>query len=119
MSDTPPASAKSVSTGSVILGLLFCVLWIVAHIVWATMSLMGSVMANDSGAASSDQHMSLIGGMLGGQFLAGAAGIPGGLAFFWRSARKWLWISFAILFIAGATWQILAFLSFFSAASSH
>ena len=76
-------------------------------------------MANDSGAASSDQHMSLIGGILGGQFLAGAAGIPGGLAFFWRSARKWLWISFAILFIAGAIWQILAFLSFFRAASSH
>lgn len=103
----------------IIIGILFMVVWIAAHVVWAAMSMMGSLMANDSGAASEDQHMALIGGMLGGQVLAGAAGLPGGLAFFWRKPRKWLIIAFALLFISGALWQFLAFQSFFSAAVSH
>jgi hypothetical protein len=118
MSDASAPAART-SIAMVILGLLFSVLWIVAHIAWATMAMMGSLMANDSGAASSDQHMALIGGMLGGQITAGAAGIPGGLAFFWSGKRKWMWILFAALFITGAAWQWFDFQSFFAAASSH
>jgi hypothetical protein len=101
------------------LGIGFAVLWIAGHIVWGAMAMMGSLMANDSGGASSDQHMALIGGMLGGQITSGAAGIPGGLAFFWSGKRKWLWILFAVLFIAGAAWQWFAFQSFFTASASH
>jgi hypothetical protein len=82
------------------------------------MSLMGTLMANDAGGASSDQHMAFVGGMLGGQILAGAAGIPGGLAFFWRSLRKWLWITFATLVVGGAVWQVVAIQSFITAAST-
>ena len=114
----PPAAAKT-SVAMIILGILFTVVWIAGHFVWAAMAMMGSLMANDSGAASSDQHMALIGGVLGGQVLAGAAGISGGLAFFWRKPRKWLIITFALLFIGGAVWQYMAFQSFFTTAAAH
>jgi hypothetical protein len=50
--------------------------------------------------------------------MAGGAGVPGGLAFFWRSLRKWLWILFAALFVSGAVWQVVAFQFFITAASS-
>ena len=113
-----PAVAKGVSGWRVVLGVLFMGVWIVGHVIWATMALMGTAMANDSGAASSEAHVSLIGGVLGGQVVAGLAGIPGGLAFFWRRARKGLWVLFGVLFVSGAVWQILAFQSFVSAAST-
>jgi hypothetical protein len=117
MSESPPA--KGVSALSIVLGLLFAGLWLCAHVFWGSMALMGTLMANDVGAASSDQHMAMVGGVLGGIVMAGAAGIPGGLAFVWRGARKWLWISFALLFIGGVVWQVLAFQSFIAAAASH
>jgi hypothetical protein len=90
-----------------------------AHIAWAYLSFVASLMANDSGKASAAEHLSLIVGMLGGQVLAGAAGIPAGLAFFWRGRRKWLLWLFAILFVTGALGQVWAFNAFFSSASSH
>jgi len=116
MSDSP--TSNGVRTALVLCGLLFAGLWVAGHIVWASMSLMGTLMANDAGGASSDQHMAFMGGILGGQIMAVAAGIPGGLAFFWRSLRKWLWILFAALFVGGAVWQVVAFQSFTTAASS-
>ena len=99
----------------IILGVVFILLWVAGHIAWAALSFVGSVMANDSGAATSDQHMTLIFGMLAGQVLAGGAGIPGGLAFFIRSKRKLLVWVFAALFVIGALIQIWAFQSFFAA----
>ena len=99
-------------------GGLFTMLWIGAHIAWASMSTVANLMANDSGKASIFQHLTLIFGMFGGQFVAGLAGIPGGLAFFWSSARKPLLILFAILFAAGILLQVFAFRSFFFEASS-
>jgi hypothetical protein len=112
---TPTTSpSKGVRILLIFLGLLFIASWIAAHVVWASMSLMGSLMANDSGGATTNQHMGLIFGMLGGQLVAAAAGIPGGLAFFWRSQRKRLLMTFAALFVLGALWQVIAFFSFFS-----
>ena len=96
-SSSPPSS-KGASTALVILGVLFAILWIIAHVAWAGLSFMADVMANDSGRADPNKHMSLIFGMLGGQILAGAAGIPAGLAFFWRGRRKLLLWMFAFLF---------------------
>ncbi|MCM2257691.1 MAG: hypothetical protein NDJ94_18815 [Vicinamibacteria bacterium] len=101
----------------VVAGITFMVVWIAAHAVWASLSFMASVMANDSGAASAGAHMLLIFGMLGGQVLAAAAGIPAGLAFFWRDKRRTLLIAFAILFVAGAVAQIVSFSGFFTNAS--
>ncbi|MDZ4401356.1 hypothetical protein [Prosthecobacter sp.] len=116
MSEEPSAIAvkTGVSVAWVICGVLFIVLWIIAHVAWGMMSLMANVMANDSGAASGDTHMTLIVGMLGGQILAGGAGIPAGLAFFWRGRRKLLLWLFAALFASGALIQAGVFWSFFS-----
>lgn len=121
MNDTTPPRAASRATTVllVVAGLLLIVVWISAHIAWATMSMVANLMANDSGAASGGKHISLILGMLAGQVLAGAAGIPAGLACFWRGRRKLLLWSFAILFVIGALCQAWAFNSFFSSASSR
>lgn len=98
-------------------GIVFMVGWIGLHGVWAALSGMASLMANDSGAASNGAHMTLILGMLAGQVVAGAAGIPGGLVFFWRGKRWWMLGSFVVLFGVGAVTQWAAFHAFFAAAS--
>jgi hypothetical protein len=106
-------SGKSVSIGMIFLGLIFMAFWLAGAFVLGTMKLMASVMANDSGAASADAHMTLIGGMMIGQILTGLAGIPAGLAFFWRSWRKRLLWTFGALLIVGLAIQTLSFTSFF------
>ena len=78
------------------------------------MSGMASLMANDSGSASEQQHMTLIVGMLIGQVIALLAGVPGGLAFFWSAQRTMMIIAFAALLIVGAGIQVWAFMSFFA-----
>lgn len=108
----PPAASTAKTVLLVILGILFILGWIAAHLVWGTMSLMAGAMANDSGLAQTDTHANMILGMICGQVVAGAAGIPAGLSFFWRGQRKKLLIAFAALFVAGALWQVLAFTSF-------
>jgi hypothetical protein len=116
MSEGPsvPAAKEGVSVPWMICGILFIVLWIIAHLVWAGLAFMADVMANDSGKADPDKHMMLIFGVMGGQVLCGAAGIPAGLAFFWRRRRKLLLWLFALLFVVGALIQGGAFYSFFS-----
>ena len=94
-------------------GVLFIIGWMAAHLIWVYLSLMANLMANDSGAASSARHLSLIFGMLAGQALAAAAGFPAGLAWFWEGKRKKLLTWFAILFASGALLQILVFSAFF------
>jgi len=109
-----PRSSAGASTLLVILGILFIILWIITHLAWAGLSFMADVMANDSGRAAQDKHLMLIFGMIGGQVLCGAAGVPAGMAFFWRSRRKLLLWLFAILFVAGALIQGGVFYSFFA-----
>lgn len=108
------AAKEKVSVVWKICGILFIVLWIIGHLAWGTMAFIADVMANDSGTADPNKHMMLIFGMMGGQVLCGAAGVPAGLAFFWRSRRKLLLWLFAILFGVGALIQGGVFYSFFS-----
>jgi hypothetical protein len=113
----PPASppALPVSKGWLAGGIIFIVVWLAGHGLWMTLSLIGSVMANDSGRVSNERHETLIFGLLAGQLLAGAAGIPGGLAFFWRKKRKaLLWLAGG-LFVLGVLVQVGAFRAFTSA----
>jgi len=118
MSEAPSSTAtkEGVSAAWVVCGVLFIVFWIIGHIAWAGLSFMADVMANDSGSASANKHMTLIFGMIGGQVLCGAAGIPAGLAFFWRDRRKLLLRLFAMLFVVGALIQGGVFYSFFAKA---
>ncbi len=119
MSEVSPSTAvkPGVSAAWVVCGILFIVLWIIAHLAWGGLAFMANVMANDSGQAAEDKQMMLIFGMMGGQVLCGAAGVPAGLAFFWRRKRKLLLWLFAILFVAGALIQGGVFYSFFSSMS--
>lgn len=111
---SPTAAKEGVSVVWKICGILFIVLWIIAHLAWGTMAFIADVMANDSGRADPNKHMMLIFGMMGGQVLCGAAGVPAGMAFFRRGRRKMLLGLFAVLFVVGALIQGGVFYSFFS-----
>lgn len=115
MSDnsTLQVAKAGVSIALVICGILFIALWLCGAAALGLMKLMASLMANDSGAASSDAHTTLIFGMLGGQLLTGLAGIPAGLAFFWRGWRKRLLWTFFIMLVTGLLIQAAAFWNFF------
>ena len=115
MSDTPTTQVAKggVSVVMVICGILFIALWLCGAAALGMMKLMASLMANDSGAASNEAHMTLIFGMMGGQLLTGLAGIPAGLAFFWRGWRKRLLWTFAIMLVVGLLIQAAAFFNFF------
>lgn len=116
MSDsTPSPPSGQTSPLFVVLGVLFILGWAAVSVVLITMSLMGTLMANDSGAAASDRHSSLILGVLLSQIVTGLAGIPAGLAFFWRSRRKLLLCLFAILLILGILGQVGSFMAFMPA----
>lgn len=122
MNGTPPIPS-STSGGSrfspllVAGGILFTAFWAVVHVAWGMLAFMANVMANDSGNASTDRHLLLIGGMIAGQILAGLAGIPAGLAVFWRGRRRILLTTFLGLFLTGAILQVLVFALFFHSAS--
>ncbi|MFN0076730.1 MAG: hypothetical protein ACKVY0_09665 [Prosthecobacter sp.] len=117
MSDHPTTQVvkAGVSVALVICGVLFIALWLCGAAALGMMKLMASLMANDSGAASSEAHMTLIFGMMGGQLLTGLAGIPAELAFFWRGWRKRLLWTFLIMLVVGILIQAAAFFKFFPA----
>ena len=98
----------------VVLGLLFFCAWIYAHCLWAAMCIIPNLMANDSGRAGLSEHLSLFIGMFSGQALAAAAGIPGGLFFFWHGKRLLMLILFVVLFVVGGVVQYAALTHFFS-----
>jgi hypothetical protein len=119
MSDPLPADAGAapkpgVSVPMLILGILFIVVWLTGATLLGLLKLIVGVMANDSGAASAETHMGLISSLMVGQALTATAGIPAGLAFFMRAARKKLLWAFALLLVSGVVIQILSVRSFFS-----
>jgi hypothetical protein len=73
---------------------------------------MATLMANDAGVASADSQVQMVGGVLVGQLATALAGIPAGLAFFWRAARRKLLWGFAVLLVGGIVIQVLAVRSF-------
>ena len=93
-----PRAANAVR---ILLGSALALLWIAGAIVIASLSLMGTLMANDAGDAAASAQTKMIFLVLGGQILTGTAGIPLGLSIFWTSQRKRLLRLFAILLICG------------------
>jgi hypothetical protein len=85
----------------VLLGSAVALLWIAGAIVIASVSLMGTLMANDAGNASASAQTEMVLLVLGGQILAGLAGLPLGLSIFWTSQRKRLLRLFSILLVCG------------------
>ena len=85
----------------VLLGSAVALLWIAGAGVIASVSLMGTLMANDAGNASASAQIEMVLLVLGGQILAGLAGLPLGLSIFWTSQRKRLLRLFSILLVCG------------------
>ncbi len=101
----------------VLAGIIFIVVWLGAAGVWAMMSAMGGVMANDAGRVDPEHHLLMLIVMFAGEALVALAGICGGSAFFLPTMRATLWWSFAGLLVVGAALQVWAVWSFLSAAA--
>lgn len=97
----------------ILAGSFFMLIWLAGSVAGAGLMLMGSLMANDSGQATPESHMTLIVGVFLGQVLIGLSGIPAGLAFFWRGRKKLLLILFLSLLIFGALCVGLSMYLFF------
>lgn len=97
-----------------VLGIGFIVLWLAACLVWAVLSFPGGLMANASGSFSPRAHMWMLAGLLLGQLVAAAAGIPAGLAFFHEETRSSLLWTFGWLLGGGIAIQAIAVVGFFN-----
>ena len=98
----------------VLLGSAVALLWIAGAIVLASFSLMGSLMANDAGTAPASAQTKMVLLVLGGQILAGLAGLPLGLACFWTVRRKLMLRLFAGLLASGVVLVIAGVYAFAS-----
>lgn len=96
----------------ILAGLALILAWIVAASVLASISLMGTLMANDAGKASAAAQTKMVLLVLLGQILAGAAGIPLGLSIFWRARRRLMLRLFAALLAAGGVLVIAGVYAF-------
>jgi hypothetical protein len=72
-----------------------------------SLSLMGTLMANDAGTVSAEAQTKMVLLVLGGQLLTGVAGLPLGLAVFWRAKRRLLLRIFGGLLGVGLLLTIL------------
>lgn len=102
----------------IILGIVFLVGWMAVSALWFMMSMMGTLMANDSGSASTEDHTTLIVAVIAGQGMTALAGVFASLAFFVRTRRRLLLCLFAILLVAGGLCQYGSIRAFFSSASA-
>lgn len=80
-----PLNRKSLLTA---VGIFLVVIWTLPFLFLAAISFLGTLMANDSGAASSTAHLILIVAVFVGLLLIGLAGIPAGLAVFMAGRRR-------------------------------
>jgi len=88
-------------------GLLLAMIWIAGATMIVSLSLMGTLMANDASQASAEAQTKMVLLVLAGQILAGSAGVPLGLSIFWRTRRKLLLKIFAALLGIGLLLVIL------------
>ena len=98
----------------ILAGTSLALVWIAGASLVISLSLMGTLMANDAGNVSASAQTRMILLVLGGQILAGAAGIPLGLAIFWRARRKLLVRVFAALLGIGLLLVVLGVYAFAS-----
>jgi hypothetical protein len=96
-------------------GAVFILVWLAGAAAWGVASMTGGLMANDAGTVSADKHASLLVVMAFGEALVAFAGIAGGAAFFWVSARGALLVAFVAILLIGAALQIYAVRAFFGA----
>ena len=108
-------NARPADVLRIIVGVLLCAAWIAGTVVVITLSFMGTLMANDAGTVSASAQAAMVALVFVGQILAGAAGIPLGLACFWRTRRKVLLVIFAAVLGSGVLLQVVGVGTFLAA----
>ncbi|MFM8457999.1 MAG: hypothetical protein ACKOB0_03500 [Chthoniobacterales bacterium] len=98
----------------VLAGLAVALVWMTGASLVASLSLMGTLMANDAGTVDAAAQTKMVLLVLVGQILGGAAGIPLGLSIFWSTRRKLLLRIFAGLLAAGVVVVIVGVYAFAS-----
>lgn len=98
----------------VLAGLAVALVWMAGASVVASLSLMGTLMANDAGNADAAAQTKMLMLVLSGQILGGAAGIPLGLSIFWHARRRLLLRVFAALLAAGVVLVVAGVYAFAS-----
>jgi len=105
-------NARTANALRILAGLALVLAWIVAASVLASLSLMGTLMANDAGKADAAAQTQMVLLVMLGQILAGAAGIPLGLSILWRGRRRLMLWLFAALLAAGGVLVIAGVYAF-------
>ena len=106
-----PATANALQ---VLAGLAVALVWMTGASLVASLSLMGTLMANDAGTVDAAAQTKMVLLVLVGQILGGAAGIPLGLSIFWSTRRKLLLRIFAGLLASGVVLVIVGVYAFAS-----
>ena len=107
-------NARTANALQVLAGLAVALVWMAGASLLASLSLMGTLMANDAGNADTAAQTKMVLLVLFGQILGGAAGIPLGLSVFWSTKRKLLLRFFAGLLAAGVLLVIAGVYAFAS-----
>lgn len=98
---SPTMTAARARVLRLLAGLGLAAVWVACAAAAAVLSLFGTLMANDSGVVPASTQTAMVLLVLGGQGLAGIAGVPLGLACFWRGRRRVLLWAFAVLLAGG------------------
>lgn len=107
-------NTRTASALRILAGLAVALVWMAGASLLASVSLMGTLMANDAGNVDAAAQTKMVLLVLLGQILGGAAGIPLGLAVFWHARRKLLVRLFAGLLAAGVLLIIVGVYAFAS-----
>jgi hypothetical protein len=116
----PPDATAAPGFWAICLGIAFIVIWLALHVAWGFVFLVSDVMLEilvllvkpilfpglALNPAKNSPPPEMCWRTLAGVIAAGLAGIPAGLAFFWRDHRLALLITFAALFIIGVLLQL-------------
>lgn len=110
-SDAPKPARAGLSAWLVLAGLVFILVWMALAVALGVLMVMPALMVNDSGHLSSGRHLGVMAGMYGGLALLALAGLPAGLAIFWRGSRGLLLWIFGGLLAAGLLVEFITFYS--------
>lgn len=111
-----------------IAGIAFIAIWIVVHVCLfylicaqgivldVLLAVLRSIMFPGTSNSPNPDMLNWIPGMQAGMILSGAAGIPAGLAFFWRGRRGVLLLSFVVAFVLGILCDLYALYTMASSA---
>jgi len=107
-------NARTASALRILAGLTVVLVWVAGASLVISLSLMGTLMANDAGVVDAAAQTKMVLLVLVGQIFGGAAGIPLGLSVFWAAKRKLLLRLFAGLLATGILLVIVGIYAFAS-----